>query len=134
MVWLAVPPQELTNHPPQTGLSAAIHTVVCYRVSAGTALKAFSGPAAPPAHPLLAHTYGVKNIYTGLIRLYAAYYITNPQVYDLAICTFVGVLFLYSTETFIYKTSRLREALFAFVMAGSAVVWMTTQRGWYLGL
>lgn len=117
----------------QTGLSAAIHTVVCYKASAGAALKAFSGPEAPPAHPLLAHTYGVKNIYTGLIRLYAAYYITNPQVYDLAIWTFIGVLFLYATETFIYRTSRLREAMFPFVTAGSALVWMMNQRDWYLG-
>ncbi|RYP51942.1 hypothetical protein DL768_002818 [Monosporascus sp. mg162] len=81
-----------------TGLSAAIHTVVCYTSKPSTALRMFSGPEAPPAHPLLAHTYGVKNIYTSLIRFYGAYYITNPQVYDLTTCTFGGVLFLYVTE------------------------------------
>lgn len=122
-----------TNDSFKVGLSAHIHTIFCYKANAGTALKAFSGPEAPPPHPLLAHTYGVKNIYTGLIRLYAAYYIANPQVYDLAIWTFIGVLFLYATETFIYKTSRLREAIFPFITSGSALVWMMNQRDWYLG-
>ncbi|RYP83374.1 hypothetical protein DL770_005394 [Monosporascus sp. CRB-9-2] len=111
-----------------TGLSAAIHTVVCYTSKPSTALRMFSGPEAPPAHPLLAHTYGVKNIYTSLIRFYGAYYITNPQVYDLTTCTFGGVLFLYVTEVYVYKTARLREAMIPFVTAGSALLWMMVQR------
>ncbi|KAI2606569.1 ergosterol biosynthesis protein-like protein Erg28 [Hypoxylon sp. NC1633] len=113
-------------------LAAAIHTVVCYVSSPTAALRQFSGPKAPPPHPLLAHTYGVKNFYTSCIRFYAAYYITNPQVYDLAFWTFVGVLFLYVTEVFVYKSARLREASFPFVIAGSSVVWMVLQRDWYL--
>ncbi|RYO95540.1 hypothetical protein DL764_007675 [Monosporascus ibericus] len=115
-----------------TGLSAAIHTVVCYTSKPSTALRVFSGPEAPPAHPLLAHTYGVKNIYTSLIRLYGAYYIANPQVYDLTTCTFGGVLFLYVTEVYVYKTARLREAMIPFVTAGSGLLWMMMQRNWYL--
>ncbi|RYP56272.1 hypothetical protein DL771_012059 [Monosporascus sp. 5C6A] len=111
-----------------TGLSAAIHTVACYTSKPSTALRVFSGPEAPPAHPLLAHTYGVKNIYASLIRFYGAYYITNPQVYDLTTCTFGGVLFLYVTEVYVYKTARLREAIIPFVTAGSALLWMTMQR------
>ncbi|KAI0893804.1 ergosterol biosynthesis protein-like protein Erg28 [Annulohypoxylon nitens] len=114
------------------GLSAAIHTVVCYTSSPTTSLKAFSGPAAPLPHPLLAHVYGVKNFYTSFIRLYAAYYINNPQLYDLAILTFVGVLFLYITEVFVYKTSNLREACFPYVIAGTSLAWMVLQRDWYL--
>ncbi|XXG98162.1 hypothetical protein Hte_004483 [Hypoxylon texense] len=100
------------------GLSAAIHTVVCYTSSPTAALTAFSGAEAPPPHALLAHVYGVKNVYTSLIRLYAAYNLTNPLMYDLAIWTFVGVLFLYITEVFVYKTARIREASFPYVIAG----------------
>ncbi|KAI0882827.1 uncharacterized protein GGS22DRAFT_190808 [Annulohypoxylon maeteangense] len=76
------------------GLSAAIHSVVCYTSDPTTSPKAFSGPAAPLPHQLLAHVYGVKNFYTSFIRFYAAYHITNPQLYDLALMTFIGVLFL----------------------------------------
>lgn len=116
----------------QAGVSAIMHSVVCYRANPTSALKAFSGPEAPPAHALLAHTYGVKNIYTGLIRLYAAYHITNPQIYNLATFTFVGVIALYAGETFVYRTARMREASFAFVTAGTGLVWMLAQRSWYL--
>ncbi|KAI0110169.1 ergosterol biosynthesis protein-like protein Erg28 [Daldinia grandis] len=113
-------------------LSAAIHSVVCYVNDPTTALRAFSGPGAPPPHSLLAHVYGVKNLYTSMIRIYAAYYITNPQVYDLAVGTFVGVLFLYVTEVFIYKSARLREASFPYVIAGTGLIWMVLERDWYL--
>lgn len=95
-------------------------------------MKAFSGAEAPPPHPLLAHVYGVKNFYTSLIRLYAAYNLANPLLYDLAIWTFVGVLFLYITEVFVYETARIREASFPYVIAGSSFVWMMLQRDWYL--
>ncbi|KAI3320805.1 ergosterol biosynthesis protein-like protein Erg28 [Xylariaceae sp. AK1471] len=111
---------------------AAIHTVVCYVGSPTASLKQFSGPTAPPPDGLLARVYGVKNFYTSLVRFYAAYNISNPQVYDLAILTFVGTLFLYSGEVFVYKTSRVREMWFTFVLAGSSLVWMVKQREWYL--
>ncbi|KAI0467482.1 ergosterol biosynthesis protein-like protein Erg28 [Xylaria cf. heliscus] len=113
-------------------LMAAIHTVVCYVHSPAVSLTQFSGPAAPPPDGLLARVYGVKNIYTSLIRFYAAYHISNPQVYDLATLTFAGVLFLYAGEVFVFKTARVRETVFSFAMSGSALVWMVAQREWYL--
>jgi hypothetical protein len=116
----------------QPAFMAAAHSVVCYIAKPSAALKQFSGRAAPPPHALLARVYGVKNFYTSLIRLYAAYNITNPQVYDLAALTFAGVLFMYAGEVFVYKTSRLRDVASSFLLSGSALVWMITQRGWYL--
>jgi hypothetical protein len=50
---------------------AAIHSLVCYIGSPAASLGQFSGPAAPPRNGLLARVYGVKNIYTSLIRFYA---------------------------------------------------------------
>ncbi|KAI0838853.1 hypothetical protein F5Y06DRAFT_266706 [Hypoxylon sp. FL0890] len=61
------------------GVAAAIHTVVCYVSNPTAALRQLRGPEAPPPHPVLAHVYGVKNFYTSAIRIYAAYYITNPK-------------------------------------------------------
>jgi hypothetical protein len=107
---------------------------VCYVKDPNTSLVAFSGPARPPPTGLLARVYGVKNIYTSLIRLYTAYAITNGALYDLAAATFAGVLFLYTTELLVYKTVRLREAMFPFVTAGSGLVWMLLQRDWYTSL
>lgn len=118
----------------ETGVSAAIHTVVCYLSSPAVALKQFSGPARPPPIGLLARVYGVKNIYTSLIRLYAAYAIDNAALYDLAAATFMGVLVLYVTELVVFRTVRWQEATFPLVHAGVGLTWMLLQRGWYRAL
>lgn len=97
-------------------------------------MTVFSGipPAAPSKTAVLAHTYGAKNVYTGLIRAYAAYHITNPQVYALAMWTWAGVLVFYGLQFGVYGTVRAREATFPFVTAGTGLLWMWAQRGWYL--
>ena len=128
----------------QDGLAAVIHAVVCYLTPPQAALKQFSGRNAPPPHPLLAHTYGVKNIYTGAIRLYAAYTIgveqhfgsshgaQNQALYDLSMLSFVGVLWLYGGERFIYGSCRNVDVMFPFTLAGSGLIWMLMQRSYYL--
>jgi hypothetical protein len=118
----------------QTGVSAAIHTAVCYLRPPTTSLVQFQGPARPPQppHGLLARVYGVKNVYTTLIRLYAAYHITSPELYNLAMCTFGGVLFLYGTEWLVYRTVRRREVGIPAVTASLGLGWMWVQRGFYL--
>lgn len=116
-----------------------IHSLVCYLKPPSTSLRAFSGPQARPylhsssgGGGLLARVYGVKNVYTGLIRAYAAYNLANGPVYDLAMCTFAGVLFLYATELGVYGTVRLREAAIPFVTSGAGLLWMGLQRGSYV--
>lgn len=115
-------------------MSAILHSLACYRMEPARALKAFSGAARPPPTGLLARVYATKNLYTSLIRLYAAYHVANAQLYDLAACTFAGVLWLYGTELAVYQTARLREAAFPFVTAGVGLGWMLVQRDWYRGL
>lgn len=115
----------------QTSVSAFIHAVVCYFALPKTALAAFRGPSAPPPQGLLARVYAVKNVYTAMIRLYAAYDLTNPAVYDLTIVTFIGVLGLYVSERFVYGTVAHRESMFPFVTAGTGLIWMVMQRGHY---
>ena len=93
----------------------------------------FQGPKAPAPTQLTAHIYGVKTFYTVLIRLDAVYNLHhNHATYMLCMATFVGVLFLYLTETFVFRTVRFREAMFPFVTASLGVVWMWTQRDFYL--
>lgn len=111
---------------------ATVHSFVCYLSPPSAALKQFSGPQHPPPTPLLAHVYGVKNVYTSLIRAYAAYHVNNQALYDLAIFTYVGVLFLFVTELLLWKTVRVREAVFPFINAGVGLLWTMTAREWYL--
>lgn len=42
------------------------------------------------------------------------------------------MLVLYVGEFAVWKTARLREVGFPFVLAGGSLVWMAAQRGWYL--
>ncbi|KAF7346070.1 Heterotrimeric G-protein alpha subunit [Mycena sanguinolenta] len=116
-----------------TGASALIHSAVCYVSPPSTALAIFSGPNRPTPTSLLAHVYATKNMYTGAIRLYAAYHIANAQLYNLAAFTFVGVLGLNVSEMLLFGTVRMREGLWPFVTAGTGLAWMVLQREWYLG-
>lgn len=111
--------------------SAFAHTIVCY-VNPIPALKQFSGDAAPRKDPLLAHVYGVKNVYTALVRIYALHHLDDRVMYNLAMATFAGVLFLYLTETFIWRTVRLREGMIPYITAGGGLLWMYLQRDFYV--
>lgn len=128
-----VPPRPVT-HQLQTSLMAFIHSIACYILPASASLRQFSGPQRPPPTPLLAHVYSMKNIYTAAIRAYAAYDITNDGLYNLAILTYIGVLWLFVTELLVYRTARMKELVFPFVNAGVGVVWMVSMKGWYLDL
>lgn len=74
----------------------------------------------------------MKNFYAGLIRLYAAYNLRDPNLYSLAEYSFGLVLFLFLGEYLIWKTARLKEAIFPFVTAGLGLAWMRAQRDWYV--
>ncbi|KAK4450174.1 ergosterol biosynthesis protein-like protein Erg28 [Podospora aff. communis PSN243] len=113
--------------------AAFIHAIVCYLSPPAVSTVQFRGSGAPPPTTLLAHVYGVKNFYTVLIRLYAAYHIGNREVYTLAMLTFVGVLWLYVTELAVWKTVTLRDAAVPYVTAGLGLIWMVRERGWYTG-
>lgn len=82
-----------------------------------------------PSSPHVRHEERLHGTHTG----FAAYHTSNTQVYDLAACTFVGVLFLYGSELMIYRTVRLREAMIPFINARGGLLWMALQRGSYLG-
>ncbi|KAI1613242.1 hypothetical protein EDD37DRAFT_626932 [Exophiala viscosa] len=110
---------------------ALIHSVVCY-MSPLSSMRQFSGPRATPPSPVLAHVYGMHNVYTGAIRLLAVYNINNRELYLLACLSFAGNLFLNGSELLIWRTSRLYEARFPLVTASLGFLWMATQSTQYL--
>lgn len=65
----------------------------------------------------------------------AAYHVASSDAYYLALASFAGVVWLYGTECFYYRTVGfdVRGAWIPLVQAGAGVVWMVVQRGWYLG-
>jgi hypothetical protein len=73
----------------------------------------------------------MQNVYTGFIRILAAYDIENQALYRLAILSFAGGLFLNGSELMIWKTARLHEIKFALGPSAFGLVWLITQREWY---
>lgn len=116
----------------KTVVSGGIHTITTY-LNPIPSMVPFQGANAPQPTVLQAHIYGIKNVYTILIRLYAAYSLhQNRELYFLAMWSFAGVLFLYTTEVFIWHTVRMREASIALITAGIGLGWMWTQMDYYL--
>ncbi|KAF4958256.1 hypothetical protein FSARC_11038 [Fusarium sarcochroum] len=114
------------------GTAAIIHSIFCYTSAPKTSLTMFRGKTAPPPHGLTARVYAVKNLYSAAVRLYAAYHITDGKLYNLANITVAGAFLLYFTEVFVYKTTRVVDALFPFIFGGLGSLWMFLQRDFYV--
>jgi hypothetical protein len=109
-----------------------MHTWFCYAAPPEHSLVEFSGDFRPEHSKLLAHMYGLKNLYASLIRFYAAYYIANPQVYDLATYTFAAVAFCFLTEWGLWQSVRSRELAIPLFTAVVGFVWMMRERDFYV--
>ncbi|KAH8890519.1 hypothetical protein GQ53DRAFT_824653 [Thozetella sp. PMI_491] len=118
--------------PKQTSASALIQAAVCYCAVPHKALVFFGGSNAPPPHGLLARLYGLQNTYAALITLYAAYHITNSELYTLAALTYAGTLFLAITEVLFYKTVGIADAIHSLATRAAVLSWMWMYRDFYL--
>lgn len=67
--------------------------------------------------------------------MYAAYNITTPVAYDLAIWTFGIALVHFVGECAVFGSAQLKGRFVSpLIVASSTLVWMVMQRGEYLGL
>ncbi|CZS97813.1 hypothetical protein WAI453_008844 [Rhynchosporium graminicola] len=90
-------------------------------------------PSNSPATPLQSRTFGTWTLIQSLVRIYAAYNISNPQFYQLAYLTYVVAWWHFMSEWWIFGTARLGEGLvFPVVIASSTLVWMWMQWGFYV--
>lgn len=69
-----------------------------------------------------------------MVRLYAAYNIHNPQIYQMAYLTYVVAFAHFMSEWFYFKTARWGAPLAGpVVIATGSLVWMALQWGFYVG-
>ncbi|KAK4118882.1 ergosterol biosynthesis protein-like protein Erg28 [Parathielavia appendiculata] len=116
-----------------TSVAGIAHTAWCYlSKDPASSMRMFRGPRSPTPTPLLAHVYAVKNLYTSVIRLYAVYHLNNRPLYNLAMLSYAGVLWLYFTEYAIWQTARGSDTLIPLATSGLGLVWMWVQSDWYL--
>ena len=98
-------------------------------VYAGSTQAASSGKkAGSPVTELSARTFGTWTALSSIIRLYAAYNISDPIVYQLALWTFGLAFGHFASEWLVFGTARWGRGLAGpvFVATGS-LTWMLTQ-------
>jgi hypothetical protein len=54
-------------------------------------------------------------------------------LYDLALGTYVGVIWLLVSEMILWKTVHVKDIVVPFVVTAVGLGWMTRQREWYVG-
>jgi Erg28 like protein len=70
-----------------------------------------------------------------VVRMYAAYHITSPIAYDLALWSFGIALVHFLSEWLVYGSGQLQgRFVFPLIVASSTTAWMITQREWYVAV
>ena len=89
--------------------------------------KGVTEPRISPVTSLSARTFGTWTLLSSIIRLYAAYNISNPLIYQLAICTYAIAWGHFMSEWLIFGTAKWGRGLVGPVcVATGSLVWMTT--------
>lgn len=83
---------------------------------------------------LSARTFGTWTLITSIVRFYAAYHLVgNKPVYDMCMWTFAVAGFHFVSEWLVFRTCKLGKGLAGpLVVSSVSMVWMWTQRGWYV--
>jgi hypothetical protein len=67
------------------------------------------------------------------VRIYAAYHINEPHMYQLAFAMFAGANFHFMTEWLVFRTAKWGEGLAGPVIISSiSLVWMWSQWEYYM--
>lgn len=83
--------------------------------------------------PLHARTFGTYTTLASIIRLYAAYNITDSAMYQLAMWTYVVAMGHFLSEWLVFRTARWGEGLVGPIMISiTGLVWMALQWGDYV--
>jgi hypothetical protein len=93
-------------------------------------------PALAPSDqvtPLAARLFGVYTILAGVIRIYGAYRLDDPALYQLCLFTHVLAAAHFTSEALVFGTLKLGwEHAFPFGAAYVGSVWMAMQYGSYV--
>ncbi|CAK9783131.1 unnamed protein product [Cutaneotrichosporon oleaginosum] len=84
--------------------------------------------------PLAGRLFGAWTAMAAVVRLLAAYDISNQGLYDLAICAFGVATLHFTTEWLVFGTVKLNRGSIGPLLVGSSgMAWALTQRDYYLG-
>ncbi|KAL1959753.1 hypothetical protein VTO42DRAFT_1339 [Malbranchea cinnamomea] len=84
--------------------------------------------------PHASRLFGTWTLLSSIIRLYGAYYINEPHVYDLTMVTYGVALAHFVSEWQVFGSATAKgRFLGPLIVASTSLAWMWTQRGFYLG-
>ena len=82
---------------------------------------------------LSSRTFGTWTFLAAIVRVYAAYNIATPALYDLCLWSYVIAFAHFFSEWLFFKTARLGEGLLGPVLVSTlSILWMALQREAYL--
>ncbi|KAL9024564.1 MAG: hypothetical protein Q9196_006430, partial [Gyalolechia fulgens] len=104
------------------------NTVQCYQ-SPNFARRTFNGPTSgSEVTPFAGRVFGSWSFLSGLVRLFAAYNISDKNLYLLALCTYLIVLANYAGELLAFGTMKFgKGSAPSIFVATTSIVWMITQ-------
>lgn len=83
--------------------------------------------------PLSARTFGTWTALASIVRLYGAYHINEPAVYEMCIWTYAIAWMHFMSEWFVFGSARWNRGLAGpVVIANISLVWMLMQWGYYV--
>lgn len=86
-----------------------------------------------PVTELSARTFGTWTAITSIVRLYAAYHITESAIYELALWTFFIAFVHFTSEWLVFGTARWGKGLAGPIFVSTVTgVWMWVQWGHYV--
>ncbi|EPE31221.1 hypothetical protein GLAREA_12524 [Glarea lozoyensis ATCC 20868] len=125
----------------QVSIVSIGNTVQCY-LTTNYSEQVYLGPAPTPGQayppkspttPLSSRTFGTWTLIQSMVRAYAAYNISNPQIYQMAYLTYVVAWLHFMSEWWVFKTARWgRGLMFPVLIANATLVWMWKQHGFYV--
>ncbi|PGH27953.1 hypothetical protein AJ80_00207 [Polytolypa hystricis UAMH7299] len=88
--------------------------------------------AAPP-NALASRTFGTWTFLSCVIRMYGAYFIDEPHVYDLTMATYAVALTHFLSEWLVFGSAKAKGRFVSpLCVATGSLLWMVCQRSAYL--
>ncbi|ODV79697.1 Erg28-like protein [Suhomyces tanzawaensis NRRL Y-17324] len=96
--------------------------------------EANSRHSTPQVTRLSARTFGTWTFISSLVRFYGAYYVTNPQIFQLTQWTFLVAAGHFFSEWLVFGTCKLGKGLAGpGIVSILSLIWMHSQKEFYLG-
>ncbi|KAF8311689.1 Erg28-like protein, partial [Clavulina sp. PMI_390] len=109
---------------------ALFNTVQNFTTTALT--KRVYSNAAEQVTALQSRTFGIWTLTAAMVRIYCAYHINDPTIYQMTLWTYVIVLAHYGSELIVFRSVKLNAGFLSpLVVGGASFIWMLAQQSHY---